>query len=64
MMSYYLLLGIIALASAAVSQRLKSKFRTYEKRALPMECQVKKLPKKCFQTIRFTMLKSFLLQGG
>lgn len=34
MMSYYLLLGIIALASAAVSQRLKSKFRTYEKRAL------------------------------
>ena len=31
MMSYYILLGAIALASAAVSQRLKSKFRKYEK---------------------------------
>ena len=31
MMSYYILLGAIALASAVVSQRLKSKFRKYEK---------------------------------
>ena len=34
MMSYYILLIAIALASAAVSQRLKSKFRKYEKLAL------------------------------